>query len=75
MPDDNNNDPIPKRPDPGEGETKPSPDEQEIERPSPVDAEKEGISETKEESGLIERPKPDVKEYAEDYPREDDNKE
>lgn len=67
------------RPDPGDGTIAPpdfgNPDETEIvERPDPVEEEKEGISETKEESGLIARPKPDVSEYAENFPKKDNDK-
>jgi hypothetical protein len=50
-----------------------NPNESEIvERPDPVEEEKEGISETKEESGLISRPKPSKSEYAETFPKEED---
>jgi len=63
MPEDNNDNPIPERPKPITLE--------ETERPKPVVEEKEGTSETKEDKGIIERPKPTKDEYAENYPKED----
>jgi len=70
MPDDNENNLQPERPEPSVLE-----EEEVIERPKPVEEEKrEGVSETKEESGLISRPKPDVSEYAENLPKKDDDK-
>ena len=52
------------RPNPDEQEM---PGEQEIERPGPDEAEKDGTSEKKEGKSYIERPKAEVKEYAENY--------
>jgi len=40
-------------------------------RPKPIEVEKEGIPDTKEEKDHIERPKPIVREYDKKYPKKD----
>ncbi len=45
-----------------------------IKRPEPIEVEKEGVPDTKEEKDCVKRPDTIVKEYSEDFPKKDNEK-